>query len=285
MKRSLHFGGRAVSLHFKGPVSHALVDFMFSNVPAHGPARAHITFSLEDVGGSDDLVFSAPVLKNSESHPGYLGSGVVRGPANQVVSRLLYEVDYHLADRCHSGLYLHAACLARKGQALLLPAASGSGKSTLTYWLTQNGYNYLSDESSYIPLYSQDVIGFTRPAHLKKNSLALFPKLETVPTQPVHWTDGSLLGWLIGTGALNPLPVENFVPIQSIIFPNYRAGSMLSYERLSPARTAFELAGCLTNARNLPEHGFPEIMRLARVLPAWRLSYSNFSQVADALSL
>jgi len=55
----------------------------------------------------------------------------------------------------------------------------------------------------------------------------------------------------------------------------------LQYERLSPARAAYELAGCLTNARILPEHCFPEILRLARSLPAWRLDYSDVSQVGE----
>lgn len=270
MKRSLHFAGRAVSVYTKGPASRALVDFMFARVPADGKARAHIALHLDDCADGG-LSFSIPGSDSSAT----------RGPAEQVVSRLLYEVDYHLADRCRAGVYLHAASLARAGQALLLPASSGSGKSTLTYWLTQNGFHYLSDESSFIPLHSLDCNGFTRPAHLKKGSLALFPQLESQPRQEVHWSDGSLIGWLLATSALNPLPIGQSAHLNQIIFPRYQAGSALSVERLSPARAAFELAGCLTNARNLPEHGFPEILRLARSLPAWRLTYGDVSQTVE----
>ena len=271
MKRSLHFGGRAVNLHVRGVVSRELVDFLFACVPAHGTARGHITFSLEDCSNAGDLCFSIPGTQ----------SPVARGTASQVVPRLLYEVDYHLADRCRAGLYLHAASLAREGQALLLPASSGSGKSTLTYWLTRHGFHYLSDESTFIPLNSLECSGFSRPAHLKKGSLGLFPNLEFEPRLEVKEADESLIGWLIGTAALNVLPAVGVLPLKQIVFPRYRAGSALLYERLSPARAAFELAGCLTNARNLPEHGFSEILRLARSLPAWRLDYSDVSQVGE----
>jgi hypothetical protein len=55
----------------------------------------------------------------------------------------------------------------------------------------------------------------------------------------------------------------------------------LKCEKLSPARSAFELAGCLTNARNLEQHGFPEILRLARALPAWRVTYGSIVDLQE----
>jgi hypothetical protein len=38
------------------------------------------------------------------------------------------------------------------------------------------------------------------------------------------------------------------------------------------------------NAHNLPDNGFPELLRLARALPAWELSYPDFEQVPSALN-
>jgi hypothetical protein len=205
----------------------------------------------------------------------------VRGTASQIVTRLLYEVDYHLANLCSDGLYLHAASLAREGQGLLMPATSGSGKSTLTYWLTRHGFNYLSDESSFIALNTINCSGFTRPAHLKKGSMDLFPNLETAPKLEVRQTNNRLSGWLISTSMLNPLPISPSVPVNLIIIPKYKSGTEFKSEHLSPARSAFELAGCLTNARNLEQHGFPEILRLARALPAWRITYGSLVQLEE----
>ena len=40
---------------------------------------------------------------------------------------------------------------------------------------------------------------------------------------------------------------------------------------------------CLVNARNLNGHGFNEATRLAREVPAYRLTYSSFSQLGNRL--
>jgi hypothetical protein len=42
---------------------------------------------------------------------------------------------------------------------------------------------------------------------------------------------------------------------------------------------------CLINARNLPDHGFPEITRLARSVPAYKMTYANFVQVEPHIDL
>jgi len=38
------------------------------------------------------------------------------------------------------------------------------------------------------------------------------------------------------------------------------------------------LAGLLVNARNLPENGFPAVLRLARTVPAWKIVYSKLDE-------
>ena len=49
--------------------------------------------------------------------------------------------------------------------------------------------------------------------------------------------------------------------------------------RLSRAQAGLELMQCLINARNLPDHGFPEVTRLARAMPAYKMTYANFAQI------
>jgi hypothetical protein len=194
MNHEIHFAGRAVRLITEGRSAADLVDFMFGRMPAEGPAEPHITFLLEDTPDNSGLLFTIPEVDNLK----------VQGTASRIVTRLLSEVDFHLANLCDDGLYLHAASLARDGQGLLMPAASGSGKSTLTCWLTQQGFNYLSDESSFIALDTIHCSGFTRPAHLKKSVLELFPNLDTTSKLEVRMMDDSLYGCLIGTATLNP---------------------------------------------------------------------------------
>ncbi|NJN95931.1 MAG: hypothetical protein HC875_18395 [Anaerolineales bacterium] len=42
---------------------------------------------------------------------------------------------------------------------------------------------------------------------------------------------------------------------------------------------------CLINARNLPEHGFPEIVRLAALAPAYKISYAHFDQIGGQIEM
>jgi hypothetical protein len=44
------------------------------------------------------------------------------------------------------------------------------------------------------------------------------------------------------------------------------------------------LIDTVVNARNLPEHGMPELARLARLVPAQQLVYHDFTQLADQLA-
>ena len=52
---------------------------------------------------------------------------------------------------------------------------------------------------------------------------------------------------------------------------------------LTPAQAGLRLMQCLINARNLPEHGFPEIARLSRRVPAYRMTYASFDPLPAAL--
>jgi hypothetical protein len=269
MRREIHFAGRAISLDVSGSAAKNLIEFMFGLMPDKGNASPHITFTVKDCAENAGISLS---ILGGESPD-------VSGSASRIVTRLLYEVDYHLANLCCDGLYLHAASVALDGQAVLMPAASGSGKSTLTTWLTRNGCNYMSDESSFVPVNSLECHGFTRPAHLKPGSMNLFPNLDKIQKLEVRGADENLTGWFISAETLHLIPKTQAVPIKYIVIPKFNAGAEFRFERISPARTAFELAGCLTNARNLDDHGFPEILRLARALPAWRLAYSDVGQV------
>ena len=68
-----------------------------------------------------------------------------------------------------------------------------------------------------------------------------------------------------------------------IILPRYVPEAEFKLQALSPARAAFALVDALVNARNLPDHGMPELARLARAIPVHQLVYSRFAQIADRL--
>ena len=286
MTRDLHFGGRALRLDIMGDAATDLVEFLFCQVPGRGGVQPHVTLSLNDCCADSELCFTFPGVEHpGERDEGHIVEsadhpvGEVRGLAAQIALKVLYEVDFHLANLASDGLYLHAASLARHGQALIMPASSGSGKSTLTYWLTQHGFHYMSDEATFVSLDSRMCTGFTRPAVLKLGSLDLFPNLAAQSKLELRRGSGQPYGWLIGVSALNALGMQHTPLIKSFIFPHFQPGSGFKYEQLSAAHTAFELARCLINARNLVQNGFPEVLRLAQAVPAWRLVYGDLQQV------
>ena len=82
---------------------------------------------------------------------------------------------------------LHAACVSKNGQGVLLCGDSGAGKSTLSYACARAGWIYTSDDTSYLINASDDgdcvphhprVIGHAHRARFRPNATTLFPELE-----------------------------------------------------------------------------------------------------------
>ena len=179
----------------------------------------------------------------------------------------------------------HAAGLAWHNKGLMLPGKIGAGKSTLSAWLSTQGFDYLTDELVFIAAGSDVMQPFPRPLNLKR------------PARPVlqGWLDFSDRDQLDPAGGAHILtsPQIDLAPptllypantisqpaLKAIIFPHYRPAAEFEMQPLSKAQAGLELMQCLVNARNLPEHGFPEIARLARRLPAYHLRYSSFAQI------
>jgi hypothetical protein len=85
-------------------------------------------------------------------------------------------------------LYLtpvHAACVARKGQGVLLSGASGAGKTTLAYFCAKKGWTYVSDNESWLVRAGGRVlIGNPRRIRFRESAADLFPELKGRPAAP-----------------------------------------------------------------------------------------------------
>jgi len=76
-------------------------------------------------------------------------------------------------------LPVHAACVAMEGEGVLIAGASGAGKSTLSVALAQSGFNYLSDDWTYLAVERGRLLahGMGVPAKLLPDALQHFPFL------------------------------------------------------------------------------------------------------------
>ena len=74
------------------------------------------------------------------------------------------------------------------------------------------------------------------------------------------------------------------LPLSLIIFPTYQTDIELKLWPLSNALAAFELMKCLANARNLSDHGLSGAVRLASLVRAFNLRYSEMVKAGRAIT-
>jgi hypothetical protein len=91
----------------------------------------------------------------------------------------LESMAYSLLDTRHLAM-VHAACIGRGGQGVLLAGESGAGKSSLAYACTHRGWTYVSDDASSMVLRSEarTVVGNPRTFRFRPTAKSLFPELQ-----------------------------------------------------------------------------------------------------------
>lgn len=74
---------------------------------------------------------------------------------------------------------LHAACVSRNGKGLLLSAPGGTGKTTLSYACARAGWDFLSDDASYLVREGTDRIVLGKPYLIRfvEDAAEIFPEL------------------------------------------------------------------------------------------------------------
>jgi hypothetical protein len=113
---------------------------------------------------------------------------------------------------------LHAACVSRNGNGILLCGASGSGKSTLAYACARAGWTFVCDDSHLAQGPENIVTGNSEPIRLREPARALFPELAAVPAgvapnaKPCIPVDTALLS------------VADSAPVRNCLFLSRRPG-------------------------------------------------------------
>ena len=148
-------------------------------------------------------------------------------------------------------------------------------------WLVYRGFDYLTDELLCIDTKTMSVNGFARPLHLKKPARALFAGVIDMDGDAVM---ESPLGTHVSPTRLGARVARVARPC-ALVLPAYRAGARFDLRSLSKAQAATRLMGCLVNARQRPQHGFDEVPRLMRALPAFAMTYSDLEEAGAQLEM
>jgi hypothetical protein len=266
--RKLTFARSTIALAWNDAPSADLVKTLFGSMPASSVGDPRVTFTVSTGRQAGEMALAMDTIP-----------GDLKGTSGQIAVRLLDLAGFHLADRSRGGLLFRAACLGRAGQAWLFPGNAGSGKSCLALWLISQGFAYRSDEMAFIPAEGQMAQGFFRAIFLKKEAAKLFPQIDQTEWFPVGASAISPEGMLVppdwdGHGSERP-----DLPLQRILIPSYQPGGQFALKLLSNTDAALELSRTLVNTRNLPNHGFPDVVRLVRKVPTYHLTFGSFAQI------
>jgi hypothetical protein len=269
------FAGSAVAVEVESPRAAALVDFVVPIelcVGMQGDPAPHCTLRVSTLPGVDGeppayTIYRDDVVLYQTANEGDL--------AEYFQSQLCRQ----LATESRGGLLFHAAGMVTPdGCGVLIPGGIGAGKSTLTAWLLWRGLDYMTDELVYFPWGVDLLQPYTRPLHLKRPSTHVLRQmgiidLDNLPAGVLSGTHSALAPASLIRQGNDPGPTS----LRVALFPAYQPEAVPLFEPLSPAQTAQCLLQSLTNARNLPDHGFHEAVRLARGAAGYRLVYSHFS--------
>jgi hypothetical protein len=265
-RRIISFGGSAVAVEYAGSRAAALVDFLYQHIPPGGDGEPCVTYRVEwDV--------PEKIVLYRDGAPVYEG-----GSEATTADLLLGLTCFHLTDHSRGGLLFHAAGLAWQDKGLLLPGQIGAGKTTLAAWLVTKGCDYLTDELVFVPDGAATLQAFARPLNLKKASWQVLQPHLDLTGHTAQFLKTCCVA-LVSPTLLRPANLLSEPPVSLILFPRYGSGEEFALRPLSKAQAGLALMQCLVNARNLPEHGFPQVARLSRAAPAYALRYSSLDQL------
>lgn len=180
-------------------------------------------------------------------------------------------------------LTLHAAVVAGRRGAAIVPAVSGSGKSTLAGACQQAGLLLVSDEAACLDPDRDVLWPHPRPLGLDATSRRLL-RLPAPEDGPAHG-ERATSPWLLGAVA----PVDRSVVPVAVVIPERRDGS--GGAMVTPVGNAEALAELLASCLNTgvgrvwtPERAWLRLTGFARTVPGSRMVYGSPQDGAEALA-
>jgi hypothetical protein len=184
---------------------------------------------------------------------------------------------------CSLGLVpVHCACLESDGDGLLIAGASGAGKSTLSVALSAEGFNYVSDDWTYISLRRDGIVahGTSAPVKLLPDAVKHFQSLQR------HSLRTSMIGELayeIDIAEVFGVQVERECEPRWLIVLERMERAGIEFTPMSIAETRSYLNCSVERLPvQLPEAAAmrEESIRKVSLLPAWRFRYKGTPQFA-----
>src|SRR3984957_13336608 len=193
-RRRMHILGAQFDFESRSRYLLGLVDSAYSGLPQHrlGAAMPKLCIALDVIARAHAGSSHEPPL-GMFSGAGFLCGATARsnfavmapgarsalvvvpqemlGNAYRIRYELIEFAVFTLAQRVHGLVPLHAACVGRAGRGLLLMGGSGAGKSTLALHCLLAGFDFLSEDSTFVAADSMRATGVANFLHVRANSL------------------------------------------------------------------------------------------------------------------
>lgn len=202
--------------------------------------------------------------------------------AHQAFAMLEWGLNWCVSAHCHQYLIIHAAVIARRGRAVILPAPPGSGKSTLCAALVNRGWRLLSDELALIDMSTGLLQPLPRPVSLKNRSIQVIQEFE-----PAAVIGPITLDTAKGTVAHMRAPRDSIdqandcARLKWLVFPRYEAGAATESTSMLRSEALMALA---ENAFNYHLHGVAGFDRLCNELEQAECLTFKYSQLDEAIA-
>lgn len=206
-------------------------------------------------------------------------------PRAQALPLFEWGLNWCIGTSAHQYILLHAAVLARHGNALIMPAAPGAGKSTLAAALACRGWHFLTDEIGLVRPADGMILPLPRAIPLKNASIDLIQS----------FAPNAILGPRFaktrkGTVA-HMAPPDSSVDAQSqavrprwIVFPRYREGARFTLEPELKSRAFTRLAHNSFNYEITGEKGFVALSGLVDRCACHAAVHSDLTEAVEHLT-
>ncbi len=269
-RREISFDGYKVAVEFMHPEASDLLAFLFSDLSGEAGAKSKATFLIEkeEASGHDNWKLS----RDGESL--YTGECVAG-----LGVMLMGDVLHHLICDNRQRLAIHAGLVSDDNGSILIPGTSGAGKTSVTTWLMTCGMHYHTDELVTIDLSTGVTNAFTRPLNVKTRGVPAIQSIVDLEANREQIKSSPEVT-MVPHRLVNPDFKMDLPDIKCIIFPKFVRDSDPELTRLTGAEAGLELMRSNVIARNLPTHGFNEVTRLVRNIPAYRVHYRHYDDLS-----
>ena len=176
---------------------------------------------------------------------------------------------------------IHAACVSRNGNGILLCGGSGAGKSTLAYACARQGWVYTSDDTSYLINDSDPprVIGHCHRARFRPTAPLLFPELAGRPLAPRMEGKPSIE---VSIAELSVTQTASESTVDAIVYLKRCAGAVARLDRLPTGSATERLCKEVYSAGEIRAMHKKVLEKLWNI-PTYELEYNDWHDAVRML--